>query len=114
MGPEGQGNDVIVFFFSRRYRLEGHGNSLVLAAVLTGGLPGRLHGQEPGLGKGNIANGLTFAGEVELLFFLALVFGHGEIIRGGGGGSNGGLSRGQRDAVGVQSFVGHEAVGQQH
>ena len=51
--------------------------SWVLAAVLAEGLPDRLHGQHTGLFQRDIPNGFILTGEVKLLFFLALVFGHG-------------------------------------
>ena len=76
------GTDIVVILtLISLDNLEGHGNVLgVLAAVLAGGLPGRLHGQHTGLFQRDIPNGFTFTGEVKLLFFLALVFGHGGII----------------------------------
>ena len=64
--------------------------SWVLAAVLAGGLPGRLHGQQTGLFQRDRPNGFTFTGEVKLFFFLALVFCHGGIIADGKGMLNGG------------------------
>jgi len=85
-GRTGDGVEVfIVFGILPGGHLEGHGNVLVLTTVITRGFPGRLHGQDTSLGKGNIANGLTFAGEVELLLVLALVFSHGGIIGGSDG-----------------------------
>jgi hypothetical protein len=90
LGPEGQGDVVKIFVFSGNCYLKGHRHALVAATVFAWGFPGSTHGQDPSLDKGNIANGLTFAGEVKLLFFLALVFDHGRIIGDGGGGSNGG------------------------
>ena len=68
--------------------MEDHLNPPVLATILTGGFPSRTYGQEPGLGKRYVVNGFTFAGEFKLLFFFALVFGHGGIISGGDVGSN--------------------------
>ena len=42
--PEGQGDIVVILTLISLDNLEGHGNSLVLTTVLTGVLPGRLHG----------------------------------------------------------------------
>ena len=93
LGAKGKNDFVVVLTLVGLDHCKGHGNVLVLATVLTGGLPGRLHGQDTSLGKRDVVNGLTFAGEVELLFFLALVFGHGGIIEDVGVGSNGELPR---------------------
>ena len=54
---------------------------MVAATVFARSFPRGAHGQQPGLGQGDIANGLTLPGEVKLFFFLALVFGHGGIIK---------------------------------
>jgi hypothetical protein len=85
LGPKRQGDVVKIFVFSGNRHLKGHWHALVAATVLARNFSGSTHGQDPSLDKGNIANGLTFAGEVELLFFLAWVFGHGGIIGYGRG-----------------------------
>jgi len=55
---------------------------LVAATVFARSFPRGAHGQQPGLGQGDIANGLTCRVELELFFvFLFRVFGHGGIIK---------------------------------
>ena len=52
----------------------------VVRAVEVGVVSGVLNGQNPGLVQADVAHGFTFTGEVELLLFLALVFGHDDML----------------------------------
>ena len=76
-GAEGKLYVVIVFALFQAENFPYQANCGVAGAVKVKIFPGVANGQDPGLVQGNVSQGLTCGGEVELFFFrFALVFGH--------------------------------------
>ena len=71
----------MVFGLGVLHHLEDHWYALVLAKVISRSFTGRMLSQDSGLVQGDITDGFTLGGEVELSLFLALVFGHGGIVK---------------------------------
>ena len=80
LGPEGQGDHIVVFGLFFLNDLKGHRDIRETASVLSGRLPGGAHSQYTGLVQRDVTQGLALGRKLELLFFFfAAVFSHFKI-----------------------------------
>ena len=78
LGPEGEGDDVVVLGLVGLGDVEGHADVGESPSVVAGLVPGGAHGQDLGLVQGDIAQGLAGRVELDLLIvLLAFVLDHG-------------------------------------